>query len=348
MTVITQTMSRFAGHASRFDRVWLTLLIAFTLGLIGANEVTREALAFVARALLSILPFLALAIATAAAAKASNADSLIAKAFTGHGGKAILVAAIFGALSPFCSCGVIPVIAALLAMGVPLPAVMAFWLASPIMDPEMYFLTAGPLGFQFATVKTGAAVFLGLFGGFATWAVLARGGFANALREGVGPSCGASSCGGPKLAQADVHWRFWQEPARRTVFVSEAGKTSLFLAKWLILAFALESLMLRFIPAEQVAGVIGGDGALAVPLAALVGMPAYLNGYAAIPLVDGLMNLGMAPGAALAFMTAGAVSSIPAAIAVWALVRPPVFVWYLALAFTGSVLAGYAFQLALA
>ena len=82
----------------------------------------------------------------------------------------------------------------------------------------------------------------------------------------------------------------------------------------------------------------------------LIGMMPFLEGtigYAAVPLVDGLMGLGMAPGAALAFMTAGAVSSIPAAIAVWALVRPPVFAWHLALAFTGSVLAGYAFQLAL-
>ncbi len=348
MTAIAQTMTRFAAGAGRIDRVWLTLFLAFALGLALATTVALEAMRFVAEAMLSILPFLALAIGTAAAAKASGADSLIAKAFTGHGGKAVLVAAAFGALSPFCSCGVIPVIAALLAMGVPLPAVMAFWLASPIMDPEMYFLTAGPLGFQFATVKTGAAIFLGLFGGFATWAVLARGGFADALRPGVGPGCGGGSCGTPKLDAANVAWRFWRKSDRRGVFLNEARRTTVFLAKWLILAFALESLMLRYVPADAVAGLIGGDGPLAVPLAALVGMPAYLNGYAAIPLVNGLMDLGMAPGAALAFMTAGAVSSIPAAIAVWALVRPPVFVWYLALAFTGSVLAGYAFQLAMA
>ncbi len=43
----------------------------------------------------------------------------------------ILTAALFGALPPFCSCGVIPLIAALMAAGAPLPAVMAFWLASP-------------------------------------------------------------------------------------------------------------------------------------------------------------------------------------------------------------------------
>ena len=57
-----------------------------------------------------------------------------------------------------------------------------------------------------------------------------------------------------------------------------------------------------------------------------------MNGYAVIPLVAGLMESGMAPGPALAFMTAGAVTSIPAAIAVFALVKCPVFLWYLLLA----------------
>ena len=70
--------------------------------------------------------------------------------------------------------------------------------------------------------------------------------------------------------------------------------------------------------------------AFAIPLAAAVGVPAYMNGYAAIPLISGLLEMGMSNGAALAFAAAGAVSCIPAAIAVWALVRRSVFVLYLA------------------
>jgi uncharacterized membrane protein YraQ (UPF0718 family) len=53
----------------------------------------------------------------------------------------------------------------------------------------------------------------------------------------------------------------------------------------------------------------------------------------------------MTPGAAMAFITAGAVSSIPAAIAVWALVRKPVFALYLALGLTGSMLTAWVYQL---
>ncbi|HMB77296.1 MAG TPA: permease, partial [Kiloniellaceae bacterium] len=114
--------------------------------------------------------------------------------------------------------------------------------------------------------------------------------------------------------------------------------------KWLALAFLLESLMLAYLPAESVGQWLGFGNPLAIPLAALVGAPAYLNGYAAIPTAGALMDLGMTPGAALAFMTAGAVTSLPAAVAVFALVRLPVFLLYLALGFLGATFAGLLYQ----
>ncbi len=100
-------------------------------------------------------------------------------------------------------------------------------------------------------------------------------------------------------------------------------------------------------PTELIVRAVGEGNAFAVPLSALVGIPTYLNGYAAIPLVAGLMDLGMSPGAAMTFITSGAVSSIPAAIAVYALVKKSVFALYAALGLTGSILAGYAYQLSL-
>jgi hypothetical protein len=53
----------------------------------------------------------------------------------------------------------------------------------------------------------------------------------------------------------------------------------------------------------------------------------------------------MAPAAALSFVTAGAVSSIPAALAVYALVSRPVFLIYLALGLVGAVVSGYGYHL---
>lgn len=78
--------------------------------------------------------------------------------------------------------------------------------------------------------------------------------------------------------------------------------------------------------------------------ATLVGVPAFLNGCAALPLVGGLIEQGMAPGAGMAFLVAGGVTSIPAAMAVWALARPQVFSLYLGLSLSGAFATGVLFQ----
>ncbi len=322
------------------DKVVLTLIAAvIALGLYDLEQMVSS-LRFTLDNALYIAPFFALAIGFAGYAKASGLDGLIAKAFSGNLALSIVVAALVGALSPFCSCGVIPLIAALLAAGVPLPAVMAFWIASPIMDPEMFILTAAGIGFEFAVAKTLAAVALGLFSGFATMG-LERAGF---LQNPLIGAAACNACG--KSEEPGVSWAFWQDEGRLKTFLSEVSSTGWFLGKWLTLAFFLESLMVAYVPSDWIAAAVGPGNLFAVPLAALIGMPSYLNGYAAIPLVAGLMKLGMTPAAGLAFMTAGAVSSVPAAVAVYALVRKPVFMLYILLGVSGSVVTGYVYLLA--
>ncbi|MCK0096209.1 permease [Yoonia sp. F2084L] len=322
-------------------RVWLfTAAILAVLAVIDPTQAVQS-LGFTAKALLETAPYLLLSIGLAAYAGATGADGLIARVFTGAPIIMIFVAAAFGGLSPFCSCGVIPLIAALLAMGVPLSAVMAFWLASPVIDPSMFALTVGVLGLEFAVAKTLAAIGLGVFGGFVTLALMRLGAFADPLREGVGNGgCGASSIRDPKPPV----WAFWQDTERRAKFRRTAVSTTVFLAKWLTLAFVLESLMIAFLPADFVASAVGGEGLGSILTATLVGVPAYLNGYAALPLVSGLVEQGMAPGAGLAFLVAGGVTSLPAAIAVWALAKRSVFVLYVALALSGSLASGLLFQ----
>ena len=326
----------------RDQRVWLAS--AMILAAVALFDLAQagESLRFTAAALLHTAPYLLLSIGIAAWAGATGADNLIARAFTGTPVLMIVLAALAGGLSPFCSCGVIPLIAALLAMGVPLSAVMAFWLASPVMDPSMFVLTAGVLGLEFAVAKTAAAIGLGVFGGLAVHLLSRGGALSDPLREGVGNG----GCGGSKVrAPRPVVWRFWTEQERLAKFGREAWKTTLFLAKWLTLAFLLESLMLAWVPAETVTSLLGGTGLGPIALATVVGVPAYLNGYAALPLVGGLIEQGMAPGAGLAFLVAGGVTSLPAAIAVWALARPPVFALYIALSLSGAFAAGLLFQL---
>jgi uncharacterized protein len=208
------------GQLGRLDLVLLAAGAVLLTVFLAAPDQGRASVAFTLDSLWGIAPYLVASIAIAAGAKAAGADGLIASAFTGRPYAMIVLAAAFGALSPFCSCGVIPLIAALLAMGVPLGPVMAFWLASPVIDPSMFVLTAGMLGLQFAVAKTMAAIAIGLAGGFAIHALTARGLIGAPLREGLGDGgCAGASVRAPK----PVKWRFWEDAGRRGKFWNDAG-----------------------------------------------------------------------------------------------------------------------------
>ena len=338
MTALVETFRRL--QLPRIDGAWLTvgLIIAVLAAL--APQQLPATLTFAAKALANTAPYILFAVLAVAYLKASGAESIVAKAFEGRQVRMIVLAAMMGGLSPFCSCEVIPFIAGLLALGTPLAPVMAFWLASPLMDPPAFLITTSALGLEFAVAKTMAAVGLGLLGGFTLLVMTRAGWFADVLRERSSGGCG---CGSPFKGQPV--WQFWREEKRRQMFAKEALANGHFLLKWLTLAYLLESLMIRYIPAESIATVLGGDGLLPIVLSALVGAPAYLNSYAAPPLVAGLMEQGMSAGAAMAFVIAGGVSSIPAMTAVFALVKREVFAVYLLLGFSGAVLSGVLYGL---
>jgi uncharacterized protein len=334
----------FAGRMKRFDRVVLASVLLLIGVAIFAPGQWGDSVTFAARALLYITPFILFSVMAAGAAKATGVDRQIARVMSGNATTMIIVAAFFGALSPFCSCGVIPLIAALLAAGVPLAPVAAFWIASPLMSIEKYVLASAIFDPAFATVYLVTAILAGLGAGFATLYVVKRGAFQDVLREGVISGCAVNAL----KQDAPVVWSFWREEERRQSFGSTALTSGKFLFKWLALAFLIESLMVEWLPPETVGQVLGGDAWWTVPASTAVGIPAYLNGFAAISLVSRLVEMGATPAAALAFLTAGAVTSIPAAMGVFALVKKPVFFWYLGLGLSFSLIAGFTYQAFLA
>ncbi|MFY0617538.1 permease [Shimia sp.] len=341
MAETTQSPSPFGARLAKVDKAWLAVVLILLAVAILDTPQFVPTVAFTADALLHTAPFILFAVFAIGYLKATGAENLLAKAFEGRETRMILFAALLGGLSPFCSCEVIPFIAALLAVGAPLSAVMAFWLASPLMDPAMFAITSGTLGYEFAIAKAVSAVGLGMLGGFGTMLLKSTPVFTDPLREK--PQVGGC-CGVKKPFSEKPEWKFWKEEERRSVFRDTSLENGLFLMKWLTLAYVIEALMLTYVPAEWIAQVLGGEGFQPILLGALVGAPAYLNGYAAVPLVAGLLEQGMSNGAAMSFVIAGGVSCIPAAIAVWALVKPRVFAAYMGYAMLGALIAGSVWQ----
>ncbi|MBL25258.1 MAG: permease [Rhodospirillaceae bacterium] len=340
---MTDAALDIADRIRKFDRVVLASLVLVLSIVVFFPQQLGASLRFAGSALLFITPFILLSVVAAGVAKATSVDQQVARVMSGNTTTVITFAALFGALSPFCSCGVIPLIAALLAAGVPLAPVAAFWIASPLMSIEKYVLASAIFDPAFASIYLATAVVAGLGAGFATHWVRNRAPFQNVLRDGVVSGCAVSAL----KKDAPVVWPFWRETDRRQVFNDTAISSGAFLFKWLTLAFLIESLMVAWLPAETIGQVLGGDSWWTVPASTAVGIPAYLNGFAALSLVSRLVEMGAAPAAALAFLTAGAVTSFPAAMGVYALVKKPVFFWYIGLGLFFSLAAGFAYQIIL-
>jgi uncharacterized membrane protein YraQ (UPF0718 family) len=136
---------------------------------------------FIIGSFFHIWPYLLVTIPLAVAVQMSGASKYIKRAFQARPLIAILLATAVGAFSPFCSCGVIPVIASLLISGVPLAPVMSFWIASPSMDPEIFFLSVGVIGWKLAIWRLTATLALSLAAGFLTHALMAGGWLGNQI-----------------------------------------------------------------------------------------------------------------------------------------------------------------------
>jgi uncharacterized membrane protein YraQ (UPF0718 family) len=134
-----------------------------------------EIAAFIIENFLNIWPYLLLTIPLAVAVQLSGASKYIDRAFQARPVTAIFLATLVGAFSPFCSCTVIPVVASLLIGGVPLAPVMAFWIASPAMDPEIFFLSVATLGWELAVWRLAGTLALSLGAGFITHLLFQRG-----------------------------------------------------------------------------------------------------------------------------------------------------------------------------
>lgn len=340
------------------------------------NNLT-EILYFIGRNVLHVLPFFLISMFLSVLINMLDFKDAISRAFAKREALSVLLATAVGAFSPFCSCTVIPIIAGLLMSGVPLAPIMSFWIASPTMDPEIFTLTVGVLGWPLALARLLSSLVLSLTAGYLALMLTRLGYFREILPiTGKDPlpsqatvCCAAKTDKAPALVTLTVlpvaaccvgensltstplsaikPYAWWDSVTRSfrsidwTVFAQRMGAQSWRLGRWLLVAFFLEALITMYVPQETIASVLGKESFFSIPLASLVGIPLYLGNLSALPIVNGLIIQGMQPGAAIAFLMAGPVTTVPAMTAVWTVVRRPVFALYIGVSLAGSMLLGF-------
>lgn len=320
--------------------IWTTVATLVAVAAAAWPHKALETLRFILESFVDVAPTIAIGLILSAWVAASGAGTVTARWFRGRPAMTIIVASAIGAVTPVCGVTVLPVMTGFLASGVPLAPIMAFWLSSPVTDPAMFAVTWAVLGPAFAIGKTIAAFVLGIFAGAGTAFLAGTRMVQTPLRARL-RVVDADLCG--TVVPDGFSFRIWQDPARMRIFRVDLLSMMKLVALCLTFAFGAEFLLRDLLPPDLLATYVGENSALAIPLAVMVGAPMYLDGYAALPLVRGLLDLGMSPGAAMAFLVSGGAVSIWGVMAVVAVLRPSTIALFATLAVIGSLAIGYAF-----
>ncbi len=297
-------------------------------------------LQFMYNAVKNMALFFAIGISIAALVKTLKFDRKLNKVLEGKKVSSVPIATGVGAFSPLCSCGVIPAIAALLASGVPLAPIMAFWITSPLMNPETFALTYGILGKELAIARLVTTIVIGLIAGFVTLILSNKGYLDNQILKDFGS--GNEVAATKVEANLDSRQILW---VRLIQFVINFWEMAIFVGKYILIAFLLEAIITRYLPLEWIGEFLGSKNPFGPVMAAIIGVPAYTNSISSIPIIRLFMEQGMDKGTALSFMIGGAATSIPAMVAVFSIVKRRTFILYVSFSMFGAVLAGYIFRL---
>ena len=257
----------------------------------------------------------------------------------------MISAAVFGFITPFCSCSSIPVLAGMVAAGLPIGILTTFLIASPY-PIEVALLILGPMfGYRFAIAFGVAGIAIALVAGYFAhankWddqireeATL----FAPMPSEAKDDSCGCDE----------------GEETKTVGFVEKAKSAAIysvgFLKKlfgFVVLGAAIGAVIHGYLPETLLATYLGGASIFAVPIAALIGVPLYVGIVPMIPVVVSLSTKGVSMGALIAFLITATSLSPPEIIMLGGMFKRKYIVFFVAMVILGAILTGYIFNLVL-
>jgi uncharacterized membrane protein YraQ (UPF0718 family) len=211
---------------------------------------------------------------------------------------ALVLAAIFGAITPFCSCSSIPLFIGFVAAGIPLSVTLTFLIASPLVNEVAVVLLAQSFGLG----NTVAYVLSGLTAAVLIGAVLSR------FKLDHLVAAFASRTPVARLT-LDGHRPTLQE--RVTAAREETSDILRRVWKWVLIGVAIGAVIHGWVPADFFATYAGADNPFAVVVATLAGIPLYSNAAGVVPVAEALWTKGVALGTVMSFMMATVALSLP-------------------------------------
>jgi len=250
-----------------------------------------------------------------------------------------------GWVTPFCSCSTIPILASMVKAGIPIGIMTTFLYASPypveIAIPILAPLFGLPTAAAFMIAGGAIALTMGV--------VVERLGWQRQIKTAVVETTAGELVevnvdlgGDGGLFVVAIDDSFKGKAARAWAYTLDFARK---LLPIIIISSAIGALIYGFIPEEWILRYAGGTSFWVVPIAALIGVPLYVNAAAVVPIIYSLSLKGMSEGAVIAFLITATTISPPEIIMLSALFKQK-YVWAFALAMiVGAIITGYLFNL---
>lgn len=247
-----------------------------------------------------------------------------------------LMASMFGALTPFCSCSSVPLFIGFVQAGIPLGITFSFLITSPIMNEVAFVMLWGLFGWEIAALYLISGITIGVVAGL----ILGR----LKLERYVEPFVYAVKSKGKASALVEEKLS-WTERFER----GAEGAREIISKVWLfvIIGIAIGAFIHGFVPEDTLTGVMGESAWWSVPVSVLIGIPLYSNAAGVIPIVSALLDKGAALGTVLAFMMSVVALSLPEIIILRRVLKPQLIAIFVTVVGVSITVTGYLFNLVL-
>jgi len=240
-------------------------------------------------------------------------------------------AALFGAVTPFCSCSSIPIFLGFLEAGIPLGVTFSFLITSPLINEYLVILMLGFFGWKITVLYVISGLFIGVVSGL----ILGRMNLEQYLVPDLIKKRGAENGADESYPSFVSRLKFgWEES------VSITKKIWI----WVLVGVGVGAGIHNYIPQETIQGIISKTGIFSVPIAAILGVPMYGSCAAIVPIAVVLFQKGIPLGTALAFMMAVAALSLPEAIMLRRAMKLPLIALFFGITTLSIIVIGYLFN----
>ncbi len=264
-------------------------------------------------------------------------EEKIRKKLSGAGIFGNIIAAGFGALTPFCACSTIPMTVGFLNAGVPFGSAISFLIASPLLNPIILGMLGAMVG-----IKAMAAYFVIAFSCSVLFGVLLERIGAQRYVKNVRLKPATCCAGGEVVDKRSL-------PFRGKVKAAFAGAWGSLrpIMGYLLIGVALGAGIYGYMPQDFVMKIAGPDNPFAIPVAAVLGIPLYIRAETAIPIGLALMGKGMSIGAVIALIIGGAGMAIAEMTMLASIFKNRLVAMIVLVIFLTAVVSGYLFNILL-